>query len=101
MKSILDTLAFALVIGAALAGSAGIAAACDGANCTRTGESAAVYEGKPRPPEIELGPQAFVAPGTDRPGSPDAVDGPPENELGRGIAGAPTSPPPFALGKTN
>lgn len=94
----IKTLALALGLAAAALGSAGTASACDGANCVGTGESMSVFDGKPRPPEIELGPQAFVAPSTDRPAAPDAgspADTAPASAI------APPAAAPFALGKTN
>jgi hypothetical protein len=96
MTHTLKTLALSFSLGAATLGFAGIAIACDGAGCDRTAESTSVYA-RPRPPEIELGPQAFVSPNTDKPGLPDACcegDATP-------TAIAPTAPPAFALGKTN
>jgi hypothetical protein len=94
----------ALGFGFAAIFSTGAAFACEGPTCDRLGESGAVFAAKPRPPEIELGPQAFVSPSTDAPGVADAcTDGcegrVPENELGPANQGAPVRP--FLYGKTN
>jgi len=101
MNHTLKTLALSFSLGAATLGFTGVAIACDGAGCDRTAESASVYA-RPRPPEIELGPQAFVSPSTDKPSLPDACPSGCDGDAAPAIAAtAPSAPPAFALGKTN
>ncbi len=101
MPHSLKTLALSFSLGAATLGFTGVAIACDGAGCDRTAKSASVYA-RPRPPEIELGPQAFVSPSTDKPSLPDACPSGCDGDAPPAIAAtAPSAPPAFALGKTN